>query len=436
MTAFDRFDPFERRITGAILEIAAERAPDYLDHVFQRTARSSQRPRWSFLERWLPMDTTLSRLPAIGRLPIRPLVILALLAALLAATLAAYVGSHRGAPPFGPAANGALAYQNNGDLYVRDTPTSPGRFLVGGPGVESAPYYAPDGTHLTYVSTVDGVDHLMVANADGSGAVEIAVLPDAANTFGAISPDGKTFALIYPINGVPTLSLAAMDGRSSRVIEMNHKSPLEVLWSPPNGDRLLVRARDEVGDGVDLYTVKADGTDVRAFDLDGNSDFGPVYTLAGMSWSPDGKTIAYNGVDDSGLKDSDGTPRDHFRLHLVDSDGTNDRAVPGPTDPTVQENWPLYSPDGQWIVVNRWSFYSGAGGVAILPADGSQAGRPIGPQDVGGDLGKTWSPDGTRLLMVVQDVNPDKVFSIDPVTGTYELLDWTYSIPDWQRRAP
>ena len=48
MTAFDRFDPFERRIATAIDEIAAARTPDYLDDIFQLTATSGQRPGWTF----------------------------------------------------------------------------------------------------------------------------------------------------------------------------------------------------------------------------------------------------------------------------------------------------------------------------------------------------------------------------------------------------
>jgi len=59
MTTIDRFDPFERRITDAIHEIAAERRPDYLDAVFEATARSRQRPRWAFPERWIPVNRLL-----------------------------------------------------------------------------------------------------------------------------------------------------------------------------------------------------------------------------------------------------------------------------------------------------------------------------------------------------------------------------------------
>jgi hypothetical protein len=49
MTTIDRFDPFERRITAAIDEIAAPRRPEYLDDILRQTAHTSQRPRWRFL---------------------------------------------------------------------------------------------------------------------------------------------------------------------------------------------------------------------------------------------------------------------------------------------------------------------------------------------------------------------------------------------------
>ena len=62
MTAFDRFDPFERRITEAIDDIALARRPDYLDDILQLTARSAQRPRWTFREWRRPV----SRLAYVG----------------------------------------------------------------------------------------------------------------------------------------------------------------------------------------------------------------------------------------------------------------------------------------------------------------------------------------------------------------------------------
>jgi hypothetical protein len=102
MTTFDRFDPFERRISEAVDEIADARPLDYLDDIFRQTARTSQRPRWTFPERWFNVDTTLSRPTVFGRLPLRQLVVLALLLALAAAALTFYVGSARPAPHSGP----------------------------------------------------------------------------------------------------------------------------------------------------------------------------------------------------------------------------------------------------------------------------------------------------------------------------------------------
>jgi Tol biopolymer transport system component len=72
----------------------------------------------------------------------------------------------------------------------------------------------------------------------------------------------------------------------------------------------------------------------------------------------------------------------------------------------------------------------------VIPADGSAAGRDIGPRIAGGQdtgLVKGWSPDGTRVLM--RSENTQQVFAIDPVTGSYEELPWTNELPDWQRKA-
>ena len=55
MTASDQFDPFERRITEAIDEIAAARTPLYLDDILRLTARASQRRKPAL---WRPPSMT------------------------------------------------------------------------------------------------------------------------------------------------------------------------------------------------------------------------------------------------------------------------------------------------------------------------------------------------------------------------------------------
>lgn len=429
MTTYDRFDPFERRITEAIDEIAAARPPAYIDDILRQTARTSQRPRWTFPERWLPVDSAISRPAFFGRLPLRQLIVLGLVVALAAAALALYAGQQRRlAPPFGPAGNGQLAYSMNGDIYVRDTLTGTGRLLIGGANKQFAPAFSPDGTRISYVTDVLGSDPFYLANADGSNPVQVALIQPAGNAQAVWAPDSRRMALIYEVLGVPTLSIATVDGKS-QAVDLGGLTPWDVAWLAPNGDRLIIRAQDAAG-RFDLYTLRPDGTDRKAFGLPASPDWG-TYQLSGLSQSPDGKTVVYNGIDE--IPGATGELHQHFRLHLIGTDGTNDRAIPGPENPLVHENWPLFSPDGKWIAAQRWQFDRPEGGLVILPSDGSQQGRAIGPQTIGGNLGKVWAPDSSRILMISNDTS--KIYSIDPSSGVYEQITWADDIPDWQRVA-
>lgn len=438
MTTFDRFDPFERRITEAIDEIAATRSPDYLNDILRQTARTSQRPRWTFPERWLPVDSTLARPGLARRFPVRQLFILALVGLLAVAAAAYYVGSqHRIPAPFGPAANGNLIFPSGGDIYVREGLTGQQRLLVGGDGEQFAASYSPDGELITYVNASAQGDHFMVAKADGTNPRQLALIPSTGNATAAWFPDSNRVGFIYDVKGQPQLSIVELSGATT-VIELGDVVPLDLSFSPPAGDRMLVRARVLGGTRVGLYTMKPDGSDRKTLVEPVQTDFGVQFTLSGAVWSPDGKTIAYNGIDPA--THANGTQFTHFRVHLVNADGTNDRAVSGPADAEVEENWPTFSPDGKWIVVQRWTWTGGTPGtggwIAIMPSDGSQAARDIGPQFTDSDdtgISKSWSPDGSRILFVV--ASKQQVYTIDPISGTSELLPWTTELPDWQRIA-
>ncbi|HEY4190278.1 MAG TPA: hypothetical protein VGM28_07650, partial [Candidatus Limnocylindrales bacterium] len=75
MTDSERFDLVDVRLAGLIDEIAGAARPEYLDDIFTVTARTRQRPRWTFLERWLPVDIATTRLTNRGRVPVRSTVI-------------------------------------------------------------------------------------------------------------------------------------------------------------------------------------------------------------------------------------------------------------------------------------------------------------------------------------------------------------------------
>ena len=85
MTAFDRFD---RVFEDVLADLAQPSYPDYIDDVLTRATTGSQRPAWTFPERWLPMRTMTRTVPFAPGLPWRNLGLLALLALLAAALLA------------------------------------------------------------------------------------------------------------------------------------------------------------------------------------------------------------------------------------------------------------------------------------------------------------------------------------------------------------
>jgi Tol biopolymer transport system component len=431
MTAFDRLEVLDARVTGALDEIAAPARPDYLDDVFTVTARTRQRPRRTFLERWIPMDTARPRTALVPRVPLRTLVIVAILVLAAAATVAILVGNRpRVPPPFGPADNGSIAYVHGGDLWVRDSLTGNAGVLVAADGDQNSPSYSPDGRSISYATTINGGDDFMVAKADGSSARIVATIPPSGNAQAAWRPDSAAIALVYDVKAVPQLSVVTADGSSTRVIDLGELMPLDVAWRPPNGAELLVRARTATDD-VGLYAVNEDGSGLRTLLPPRASGYGPGYTLSGASWSPDGRTIAYNAVTPP-----DSTSEAAFRVALMGPDGSAGVALPAPASDAVQESWPQFSPDGRSILVHRWTWADAGneGWLAVVPADGSAPARDIGPRIPGGEhtgLSKGWSPDGTRVLMRTQ--NSTQVFSIDPVTGDADLLDWTTDLPDWQR---
>jgi hypothetical protein len=93
MSAFDRSGRFEHELPDILAAIAVPRVPDYYDDLLAQAAATSQRPRWTFLERWPGMDAITYRV-AVPSFPWRPFVVAALLlivalAALLVAAPAA-----------------------------------------------------------------------------------------------------------------------------------------------------------------------------------------------------------------------------------------------------------------------------------------------------------------------------------------------------------
>ena len=303
--------------------------------------------------------------------------------------------------------------------------------------------YSPDGEQLAYAVTGADGDQFWVAGADGSNPhpIDHPLIDPVTHALAVWSPDSRTIAIAAAFGGQRRLLLAAADGSGVREIDVVGMKPWDLGYDPRDPDRMVVRAQLGSYGGVDLYSADGNGDGLAPLGLlRSPTIFGAAETLVGHAWSPADDVIAYTTADIDPA-----TKIIHQRVHLVNGDGSGDRPLPGPADPTIHEADPVFSPDGTWMLVNRYLFEDGThsdgadlgdGWIAIVPADGSAPAQDIGPRLTEGDgidVLKSWSPDGSHVLMQTETGD---VYIVDPFANTWETVPFISTLPDWQRRAP
>ncbi len=184
----------------------------------------------------------------------------------------------------------------------------------------------------------------------------------------AWSPDGTRIAFISnPMRWKPNsgqLYTIAADGTDVRLLTPSLPSNVALFppaWSP-DGRRIAFIAlekRQKV-----LYTVGADGSDLTRISR----------TTGAPSWAPDGSEIAFVADGDAATG----------HIYAARPDGTSLRLVA-----PVQATRVAWSPDGAEILFV-------AGSVHIVKADGSGLRTIDAPQAVNA----AWSPDGSRIAML------------------------------------
>ena len=115
-------------------ELAAARVPDYLDDMLRQSARTRQRPRWSALERWIPMGV-IARTAPVRQVPWRSIAIAALLIVLAAAAVALFAGSQSRRLPAAVRSRPQRRHPTSidGDIVTVDPVTGATKVIIGGP---------------------------------------------------------------------------------------------------------------------------------------------------------------------------------------------------------------------------------------------------------------------------------------------------------------
>jgi hypothetical protein len=341
--------------------------PGYLTDIVREAGRRRQRPAWTFLGGWLPVDIGKQ---GFGVPRAAAAFMLTVLLVGLLVTVGAYVGSQtkpapvdlgifapvagrvvyadqRGMWGVDPAAPAAAAVQLTPDasiplgwssdgtrlLIIRGTGLQERLFVLRADGSETqvtdqavsieGAAISPDGSRVVFAT---GGSALYTVDAPGSSAEVLAVHADSGIRGAAFSPDGTRIAYIYGAGDHSnSVWLVNADGGDDHPIVRNesdrwpgHVSGL--VWSPA-GDRLAL------GLGGKIYTFATDGSEVT--EIAGADTTCPSADICAVNlpksaelpyWSPDGSQIAYTTGCLEGARAAN---REGCHLAVADADGSN-----------------------------------------------------------------------------------------------------------------
>ncbi len=443
-------DDLDRMLTRWTDDPGFVPAPPYLGAVLERTRNTRQRTAWANLERWLPMATKISGQTTMPPLRMAWLLIIGLLVVALVATLVIAGSRFLRKPveiPTGGSAVyafasyvGGLGSQTDGEIFTVRADGTDLRQLTSGAGTKRGPAFSPDGTHIAYRSWLPGNNSIVIADAGGGHPVTVATIP-ATNSACALgdmawSPDGRS--VIFPANADCTtandLYIVPSDGSAPAVkLIAGQMFGLGASWSP-DGKRIAFLGS---GNGVDTGTYVADvGTDGGRSGSLTSRRIGPgprgdmSQVRSGPRWSPDSNELL--------------TTNDKGNVVILKADGSGQRVVGTQSTATEIENsppwgpaWaPAWSPDGRRVayvrVVDPAERFQDRGCSVrawVVNADGTDEKRlePLADQC---DWPLRWSPDGTRLAMLLVDPklpDPDHAFHLSMVTIDGSQPDVTLS---------
>ena len=237
----------------------------------------------------------------------------------------------------------------------------------GGSTNGSGPTWSPDGAKIAFSSRRDG----------GTHRVYILDLTTGATTRLAISDDG------------------------------DERDP---SWSPDGTRIVFWSTRNNPQGNSEIYSVKADGIDLRRLTNNDYADMSPVF-------SPDGSRLAFESGRDSG----------EGNIYVMGANGGNERRV---TNHLASDRYPSWSPDGAKI-----AFSSNRGGdYDIYTVDAGGGSERLLVSRPGHDTCPAWSPDGSKIvfsgsggLFMVSAIDGSGLTSI---AGYGEDPEWAPLLPE------
>ena len=298
---------------------------------------------------------------------------------------------------------GHVVFARNGSLFaVRFDPraaTTTGEPVAVATGVlmhrrsTGAAFFDVSRSGSLVVARSDGPPKGVLVWVDRQGRVEpVTADPRAYNAELALSRDGSKLAV--SIIGPEYDNLWAYHVHEQRWQQFTSAADEEYpLWSP-GGDRLAFASNR---DGpLNIYVAQSDGERAERLTTSPRSQV-PI------SWSPDGRFIAY---------------QEGFAIWILPLDGDRKPWRWGPEP--LGYPFPVFSPDGRWVAYQSLETGGdplvGNFNVHVRPFPGPGPRQTVSGPD--GGVSPVWSPDGRELLYMPGSATDNRIMAVDVSPGS------------------
>lgn len=287
--------------------------------------------------------------------------------------------------------------RRDGDLVMIDVATHATRTLTYNRKDLSEPAFSPDGTRLAFISAdANDKDQVFVMPLDGGDARPVTDAKSDVEEF-AWRPDGRALAYV------------AADPEPERKGADRFRDSFIFTTEP-----ITAHSRPRP---LHLFAQSLEGGSPRQL------TFGPQSATSdyALSWSPDGKTIAFTLVPNGILNDEA-----YSHVELVDVETKAMRALTGRTQ---WEGAPLFSPDGKHIAYTYSTEDSEVTLVQLYVTTPAGGKGTLVSGKIDGDVTDFgWSRDSKNLLVATPERTTMALYRV-PLTGSPEALDLRGTVP-------
>jgi Tol biopolymer transport system component len=265
----------------------------------------------------------------------------------------------------------------------------------------------------------DGFEQIWTANPDLTAAEQLTATPGANNVISAWAPDGSRIAFDSDRGGTG-VDIFTMKPDGSDLVQLTHDAGFngEPSYSPAGDTIAFESDRGAFPEQEGIYTMRTDRSHVRTVVL--AAEVGAFF-LQGPKYSPDGRTIAFTAMRRPQIDNRNDPAGATGAVYLIDRDGTDlRRLTPWGKKTSVDVDW---SPDGTMLVFeSEWK--SGAGPeLHVVRSDGTGLRNlthnpSLTPNTLAASFDPTWAPDGSRILFqqaeIIDDAFGFDLWSIRP----------------------